>query len=65
LFFTKRKRKKLEKEKKKLKEKLSLNMVYKDDILDHGEQGDNEIFSLNKIKTKKVSSLSLSHPSYL
>lgn len=29
-------------------------MVYKDDILDHKSQGDNDIFSLNKIKTKKV-----------
>lgn len=29
-------------------------MVYKDDILDHKTQGDNEIFSLDKIKTKKV-----------
>lgn len=30
-------------------------MVYKDDILDHKYQGDNQIFSLTKIKTRKVS----------
>jgi hypothetical protein len=29
-------------------------MDYANDIVDHAQQGDNEIFSLNKIKTKKV-----------
>ena len=29
-------------------------MEYTNDIVDHNVQGDNEIFSLNKIKTKKV-----------
>lgn len=29
-------------------------MEYTNDIVDHTQQGDNEIFSLNKIRTKKV-----------
>jgi hypothetical protein len=29
-------------------------MNFKNDIVDHETQGDNQIFSLNKIKTKKV-----------
>ena len=29
-------------------------MEFQNDIVDHNQQGDNEIFNLNKIKTKKV-----------
>lgn len=29
-------------------------MNFQNDIVDYDQQGDNEIFSLNKIKTKKV-----------
>ncbi len=29
-------------------------MNFQNDIVDHETQGDNQIFSLNKIKTKKV-----------
>ena len=59
-FFKKklRKKKKEQKEKRKLKEKMSLKMEFQNDIVDHNEQGDNEIFNLNKIKTKKVSNSS-------
>lgn len=49
-----RKKKKIQKEKQKLKEKLKFKMTFANDIVDHDAQGDNEIFSLNKIKTKKV-----------
>ena len=29
-------------------------MEFQNDIVDHNQQGDNEMFNLNKIKTKKV-----------
>ena len=43
------------KEKNKLKEKIALKMELPNDTMDFNLQGDNEIFSLSKIKTKKVS----------
>ena len=49
-----RKNKKLLKEKNKLKEKIALKMELPNDTMDFNLQGDNEIFSLSKIKTKKV-----------
>jgi hypothetical protein len=52
--FLNRKKKKESKDKRKLKEKMSLKMEFQNDIVDHNQQGDNEIFNLNKIKTKKV-----------
>ena len=44
--------KKFWKKKKKLKDKINLKMEIPNDT--HDIQGDNEIFSLSKIKTKKV-----------
>ena len=44
------------KEKRKLRDKLALKMVHPDDQNDFHLQGDNEIFSLSKIKTKQVNS---------
>ena len=32
-------------------------MEFQNDIVDHNQQGDNEIFNLNKIKTKKVNQI--------
>jgi hypothetical protein len=52
-FLSKRQKKKLQKERQKQKEKHALKMEYTNDIVDHTVQGDNEMFSLNKIKTKK------------
>jgi hypothetical protein len=49
-----RKKKKDQKEKQKLKQKMALKMNFQNDIVDHNLQGDNQMFSLNKIKTKKV-----------
>ena len=42
------------KEKNKRKEKIALKMKLPNDTMDFHLQGDNEIFSLSKIKTKKV-----------
>lgn len=33
---------------------MKFKMTFSNDIVDHDAQGDNEIFSLKKIKTKKV-----------
>jgi hypothetical protein len=49
----KKQKKKLQKERAKQKEKLALKMEYTNDIVDHNMQGDNEMFSLNKIKTRE------------
>ncbi len=56
-IFNNRKKKKESKDKRKLKEKMSLKMEFQNDIVDHNQQGDNEIFNLNKIKTKKVNQI--------
>jgi len=52
-IYSNRKKRKVLKEKRKLREKINMKMENPNDI--HDLQGDNEIFSLNKIKTKKVS----------
>ncbi len=57
----KRKKKKVLKEKNKIKEKIALKMELPNDTMDFHLQGDNEIFSLSKIKTKKVNISLLSY----
>lgn len=47
-----RKSKKVSKEKRKMKEKINMRMENPND--QHDIVGDNEVFSLAKIKTKKV-----------
>jgi AdoMet-dependent rRNA methyltransferase SPB1 len=49
----KKKKRKLLKEKQKIKERQKLRMDVKNDTTDFDLQGDNEMFSLNKIKTKQ------------
>ena len=51
-IYQNRKNKKVAKEKRKLKEKINLKMEMPNDT--HDIVGDNEIFSLAKIRTKKV-----------
>jgi hypothetical protein len=50
----KRKRRKLMKEKRKLRDRLALKMEFPDNNFDFELQGDNQLFNLTKIKTKKV-----------